>query len=67
MPDLPVGRLVETPTEIAGILDAYMTGTTNGAVTPTSSLVTGYDFLAGAAQQVQDDFSAELGGPPPTR
>ena len=34
VPDLPVGRLVETPTEISGILDAYMTGTTNGAVTP---------------------------------
>ena len=61
VPDLPVGRLVETPTEISGILDAYMTGTTNGAVTPTSSLVTGYDFLAGAAQQVQDEFSSKFG------
>ena len=26
VPDLPVGRLVETPAEIAGIVDAYMTG-----------------------------------------
>jgi hypothetical protein len=61
VPDLPVGRLVETPTEISGMLDAYMTGTTNGSVSPTSSLVTGYDFLAGSAQQVQDAFSSKLG------
>jgi hypothetical protein len=63
VPDLPVGRLVETPAEISGILDAYMTGTTDGAVTPSSSLVTGYDFLAGTAQQVQDAFSGKLGAP----
>ncbi|MCW2976635.1 MAG: hypothetical protein JWM06_1916, partial [Actinomycetia bacterium] len=62
IPDLPVGRLVETPAEISGMLDAYM-GLTNGVVpTPSSSLVTGYDFMAGGAQSVQGDLSAGLGG-----
>ena len=52
VPDLAVGRLVETPTEISGVLDAYTTGTTAGVVPrPTSSLVTGYDFLADAGQR----------------
>ncbi|HUK45575.1 MAG TPA: hypothetical protein VLV28_09785 [Gaiellaceae bacterium] len=60
VPDLPVGRLVETPGEISGMLDAYMDA--KGAVSPTSSLVTGYDFLAGSAQEVANDFSAALGG-----
>jgi hypothetical protein len=59
VPDLPVGRLVETPTEISGMLDAYTAA--NGTVSPTSSLVTGYDFLAGSAQDVANDFSAALG------
>ena len=47
VPDLAVGRLVETPAEIAGLLDAYTAA--NGVVAPRSSLVTGYDFLADAA------------------
>ncbi len=68
VPDLPVGRLVETPTEIDGMLQAYMTGTGgttapgDGVVpTPTSSLVTGYDFMARGADAVESDFSAGLG------
>ena len=45
VPDLAVGRLIETPAEIGGMLDAF-DGLTNGVVpTPTTSLVTGYDFL----------------------
>jgi hypothetical protein len=61
IPDLPVGRLVETPAEISGLLDAYM-GLSNGVVpTPTSSLVTGYDFMAAGAKSVEGDLSAGLG------
>jgi uncharacterized repeat protein (TIGR01451 family) len=60
-PDLAVGRLVETPTEILTILDAYL-GTPDGVVpTPTSSLVTGYDFLEDAARAVQAELVAGLG------
>ena len=53
MPDLPVGRLVKTPTEITGMLNAYL-GTAAGVVaTPTSSLVTGYDFMTSGADAVE--------------
>ena len=47
IPDMAVGRLVETASEVSGMLDAYTA--TNGVVVPHSSLVTGYDFLADAA------------------
>ncbi len=60
IPDLAVGRLVETAPEIIGMLDAYIA--TNGIVTPDSSLVTGYDFLTDAANQAQADFVAGTGG-----
>ncbi len=60
VPDLAVGRLVETAAEASGMLDAY--GLLNGGVTrPTSSLVTGYDFLTDAATSVQDDLSKGIG------
>ena len=50
VPDLPVGRLVETPAEITGMIDAFLA---DGVLDPTRSLVTGYDFLADAADAVQ--------------
>ena len=53
VPGLPVGRLVKTPTEIIGLLNAYL-GLTNGVVAkPTSSLVTGYDFMAQEANSIE--------------
>ena len=61
IPDLPVGRLVETPTEIDGMLKAY-TSTADGVVAPpTSSLVTGYDFMTSGADAVEANLSAGLG------
>jgi hypothetical protein len=54
VPGLAVGRLVESPTEIAGILDAYVAA--NGVVVPGSSLVTGYDFLEDAANAVRTEL-----------
>ena len=56
VPGLAVGRLVETPTEIAGIIDAYVAA--NGVVVPASSLVTGYDFLEDAANAVGSELAA---------
>ncbi len=70
IPDLPVGRLVETPGEATGILRAYLDHTTNGVVAPTgaagkySSLVTGYDFLADAATTVSDTLETGTGAAP---
>ncbi len=55
MPDLAVGRLVETIPQMSALIDAYTA--TGGSVAPTNALVTGYDFLSdtGAfiAQQLQ--------------
>ena len=62
VPDLAVGRLVETPAEVEGMLDAYL-GTAGGVVaTPTSSLTTGYDFLQDAADVIAGHLSAGIGG-----
>ena len=55
--DLPVGRLVETPAEITGVIDAFLT---DPVLDPTRSLVTGYDFLADAATSVQATLSPGL-------
>jgi len=60
VPDLPVGRLVETPADISGLLDAY-TSTSGVVPTPRSSLVTGYDFIASSADSVESDLAAGLG------
>ena len=65
IPGMAVGRLVEMPTDIITMLDAYL-GTTDGVVQPSSSLVTGYDFLADAAYQIRDEFSAGTGATPDT-
>ena len=60
IPDLPVGRLVETPGEIAAQIIDFL-GLTNGTLpVPTSSLSTGYDFLTNAADAVQTEFVAGL-------
>jgi parallel beta-helix repeat protein len=53
VPEIPVGRLVGGSAGIAAQLNAYSAAP---VVTPGSALVTGYDFVADAAQTV----SAEL-------
>ena len=66
VPDIAVGRLVESPTEISGMLDAYLS--TSGGVVPTpgTSLVTGYDFLTDAADAVKNELAAGTGTTPDT-
>jgi hypothetical protein len=59
IPDLAVGRLVETASDINHMLDAYL-GTAAGVVTPLNALVTGYDFLADDAYAVRDELLASL-------
>ncbi|HEX9029675.1 MAG TPA: DUF642 domain-containing protein, partial [Anaerolineales bacterium] len=58
IPDLAIGRLVETATDITGMLDAYLQTSGGEAPRPTSSLVTGYDFLAKTAQAIQVQLEA---------
>ena len=60
VPGLAVGRLIETATEIAGIIDAYVAAA--GVVVPGSSLVTGYDFLEDAAKAVRTELESGTGG-----
>ncbi len=66
VPDLSVGRLVKTPQEIESTIGNFLglAGGTLPAPTgrPSASLVTGYDFLADAAHEVNDEFTAALPG-----
>jgi hypothetical protein len=61
VPDLAVGRLVETADEIDGQLQQFLGLDNQTLPTPHSSLVTGYDFLTSAADSVEGDLSAGLG------
>ncbi len=55
LPDLAVGRLVEKPGEIRAIVEQYLAR--GGVFTPTTALVTGYDFLIDSGEAI----SATLG------
>jgi hypothetical protein len=58
IPALAVGRLVESATQINAVLEAYL-ATADGVVDmPTSTLVTGYDFLTDTAEAVQAELVA---------
>ena len=59
VPELAVGRLVETPTQILSQITQYINR--NGAINPTRALTTGYDFLSDGASRVSADFKARLG------
>ncbi len=60
VPDVAVGRLVETPAEITAALSRY--AALGGLLpTPRSSLVTGYDFLTDAADDVAGQLRSALG------
>ena len=61
MPDLAVGRLVESPVDITAALQRFTTRA-GAPLTPTSTLATGYDFLTDAADAVAADFAAGIPG-----
>ena len=63
VPDLAVGRLVETASDIIAMVDAYspdIAGAALKTLEPTSALVTGYDFLADTAHLVSDQLDAGM-------
>ena len=64
IPDLAVGRLVRTAVEVSHMLDAYTA--VNGVITPASSLVTGYDFVADAATTAVSELQAGTTAAPDT-
>ncbi len=53
LPDYSIGRLIETPSEIIGMIDAFLA---NPTITPDKTLVTGYDFVQDAATAMQQLF-----------
>lgn len=66
IPDLAVGRLVETPTEIMTVLDAYLGTSAGVAPTPQRGLVTGYEFMVDAAEIFGRELAAGIGSAPTT-
>ena len=58
-PSLAIGRLVETPTQIDNALSRFQSS--NGQLTATSALSTGYDFVTQAANAVAASLSGPLG------
>jgi len=58
IPDLAIGRLVETPNEIMAFIDTFLAGS---EVTLGKVLATGYDFVQDTASANCRDWQAELG------
>ena len=66
LPDLAVGRLVQSASEVIGQVNSYL-GTPGGVVSSAASaLVTGYDFLADDAQAVSNELAQAMGSTPDT-
>ncbi len=59
IPELSVGRLVETPTDIVATLNRFVTF--SGRLDPTTSLTTGYDFLFDGASAVNTALRTRVG------
>jgi hypothetical protein len=56
LPDLAVGRLVDSASDISAAVNAYITA--NGLMVPHSTLITGYDFVGDAAVAVKNEMDA---------
>jgi len=56
LPDYGIGRLVETPEEIMGLIDQFL-GEPN--ITAQRTLVTGYDFIQDSADVIGTMFDAD--------
>lgn len=56
VPDMAIGRLVETPDEIATAVETFLAR--GGLLYADSGLVTGYDFLIDSAEAISDTLGA---------
>jgi uncharacterized repeat protein (TIGR01451 family) len=71
LPDLAIGRLVETPAEIIQTIAIYISQDgvldlpTLESTTDHKVLVTGYDFLVDVAQRIESRWSSVLGDTSP--
>ncbi|MDP6716678.1 MAG: C25 family cysteine peptidase, partial [SAR202 cluster bacterium] len=59
VPDVAMGRMVETPQEIIDAVDQYIRF--NGALDPQTAVTSGYDFLTDGAEQVDEILAEQLG------
>ena len=68
VPDLAVGRLVETPADITTAIQTYITN--NGVLDASRAYAAGYDFMLDGASSVRDALTTALtsatGGTAPT-
>ncbi len=58
VPDYALGRLIETPEEIMGLIDIFLAGST---LAPSRALITGYDFVQDAAVEICGLLGTDLG------
>jgi hypothetical protein len=56
LPSLAVGRLVETPNDILGFINGYLS---NSILDADTALVTGYDFLSDSAEAISETFASK--------
>jgi hypothetical protein len=63
-PDVALGRLVESPEDIASVVNQYLTpaqqGDAPGVLRPQKSLVTGYDFMTALAKEVKSTLNTDV-------
>jgi PKD repeat protein len=59
VPDRAVGRLVETPDEIAAAAEAFLDS--GGVLAPETAAVSGYDFFDDGADVIADNLSTGIG------
>jgi hypothetical protein len=58
IPDWAIGRLVETPEQIGGMIDAFMT---SSELSAEKALVVGYDFVQDVAANICELYGHDLG------
>ncbi len=61
VPDVALGRLVETPDQIRGQIDDFLDS--DGVLDPGRAFVTGYDFITDGATAQRDALAARVGDP----
>jgi len=58
IPDLATGRLIESPSEMIGLIDTFLA---NPLTSVEKILITGYDFVQDVAVEDCDDWTADFG------
>ncbi len=63
-PDVALGRLVESPEDIAAVVNQFLTpvqsGDGPGVLRPSKSLVTGYDFMTAMANEIKQTLNSSV-------